>query len=170
MRKWPYILMLGVAIGVMVQAAPASASVTGPTAGTGIELVGGFGMTGVLGDPSVQVNVFQIETTTLGQTVITYPDGTFVAGRATCLFVAGQTAYVTSRIVRSHGPRVQADGWLPGSYVMIGIQADQPGSPGPDLLNFSPGFSFNLGCGPNEVATPEFPLVRGDFRVFGPLV
>jgi hypothetical protein len=173
MRKLVYILTLGVAIGIAAPAAPAAASVQGPTsesAAPSIELVTGSGTVGMFGDPTVRVNVFQLQTFTVGESVITYPDGTFVAGRATCLFVAGQTAYITSRIVFSRGPMAQPRQMLRGNYVVIGIQADQPGSPGPDLLNFSSGQAGNPGCGPNGNATPVFPIDRGDFHVFGPLV
>jgi hypothetical protein len=172
MRKLPYILMLGVAIGVVAPTAPAAASVSAPVSGLApsVELVAGSGTLGQFFDPTVRVNVFQFATVTIGESVITYPDGTFVAGRATCLFVSGQTAYITSQIVFSRGPMVQPRAMFRGNWVVIGIQADQPGSPGPDLLNFSSGMAGNPGCGPNGNATPAFPIVSGDYRVFGPLM
>jgi hypothetical protein len=157
-------------------AAPAAASVTAPVTGPvsgavpSFEFADGSGTLGVFGDPTVRVNVFQLETTDIGESLITYPDGTFVLARATCLFVAGETAYITSQITFSQGPTAKPENFLPGNWVVIGIQADQPGSPGRDLLNFSPGLVGNPGCGPNVFATPVFPVVRGDFHVFGPLV
>jgi hypothetical protein len=169
MRTISYILMLGVAIAFVAPAAPAAASSSGPTAAPTFELVTGTGTIGQFGDPTVQANVFAFGTTPIGETVISYPDGTFVSGRATCLFVAGQTAYITSQIVRSRGPRVQSAQFLPGNFVVIGIQAEAPRSTAPDMLNFSSGYAVNPGCGPFEVVTPtNIPVVRGDFHVFGP--
>jgi hypothetical protein len=99
-----------------------------------------------------------------GSFTISYPDGTFVAGPATCLFVSGNTAYLTGRIASASGPRVQPEGWFTGSYVIIGVQDN--GEPGTkDLMNFSSGFAANPGCGPNETAVPVFPLTAGNYRV-----
>jgi hypothetical protein len=169
MRKLPYILMLGVAIGVAASAVPAAASVSAPVPGpsaSSLELVDGSGTLGQFDDPTVRVDVFQIQSAAVGETLITYPDGTTVLGRAMCLSVAGQTAYITTHIDYSSGPMVNARLMFPGRYVVIGIQA----GPGTDLLNFSSGMASYPGCGPNGNATPVFPIVRGGFHVFGPPV
>jgi hypothetical protein len=57
--------------------------------------------------------------------------------------------------------------WFPGSYIVIGVQDNgEPGTAGPDQLNFSPGFATDPGCGPNAAAAPVFPIVTGNYRVF----
>ena len=128
----------------------------------------GTGTLGQLGDPTVRVSAFQVGSAAAGRFTVAYPDRTFAAGRATCLYVAGNTAYVTGRITRSGGPRSQANNWLPGSYIVIGIQDNhKPGTTTSDELNFSPGFATNPGCGPNAEATPAFPIVRGNYFLFG---
>ena len=169
MRTISYILMLGVAVAALAPAAPAAASPSGPMANPTVELVTGVGTIGQFGDPTVQANVFAFANIPIGESVISYPDGTVVSGRATCLFVSGQTAYITSQITRSRGPRVQSAQFLPGNYVVIAIQAEAPRTTGPDMLNFSSGYATNPGCGPFEVVTPpDIPVVSGDFHVFGP--
>jgi hypothetical protein len=161
MRRLLFLVMLVVAIGAV--APEASASVPAIPDG-----VSGIGMLGQLGDPVVRVTAVHIGPTTPGGFTIAYPDRTFVAGRATCLFVAGHTAYFTGQITSSGGPRSQAENWLRGTYIVIGVQDNgKPGTAGPDELNFSPGFAANPGCGPNGVATPVFPIARGNYDVFG---
>lgn len=95
--------------------------------------------------------------------MVTYPDGTAFAATDTCLFVSGTTAYVTGRIIPSGGPRKEPENWSPGSYVIVGVVDN--GGAGPDLLNFSPGFAANPGCGPNLDAAPIFPIVKGHYLV-----
>jgi hypothetical protein len=160
-RKLLFLLTLAVAIGAVAPAIPASAS---PVHGQ----LSGRGTLGQFGDPTVSVNAIQTPWGLKGGFVIAYPDGTFVAGRAACLVVAGNTAYLTSQITGSVGPRRQAENWFSGSYIVIGVQDNgEPGTAGPDLLNFSPGFATDPGCGPNGEATPVFPLVRGGYLVVG---
>lgn len=161
MRKLLFIVTLAWLISAFATAAPAWASprhdhITG---------VAGFGTLGQFGDPTVIVNAVQTRAHPNGAFIIRYPDRTFVFGPATCLFVSGHTAYLTGRITFSSGPRQQAEGWFPGSYIIIGVQDN--GATGPDLLNFSPGFVANPGCGPNAAATPVFPITRGHYHVFG---
>ena len=127
----------------------------------------GTGTLGQFGDPTAHVNAIQTEAGLRGGFTIAYPDGTFVAGSATCLFESGNTAFVTGRITSSAGPREQPENWSAGSYLVIGIKDNgRPGTARPSLLNFSPGFSSDPGCGPNETATPVFPIIAGNLRVF----
>ena len=162
MRKLLYSLILGGIIAAVAPAVPASAST--PTFPS-FEEVTGTGTLGQFSDPTVRADVIQFGQSAVGRTLITYPDGTFVAGLATCLSVTGDTAYITSRITFAYGPMAQARSFLSGNYVVIGIQAtNEP----PDLLNFSSGMASDPGCGPNPAATPVFPIVRGGFLVFSP--
>src|SRR4051812_14898616 len=114
MRRLLFLVMLIVAIGAVAPSASASAS-------SDIDGVTGVGTLGQLGDPTVRVSAVQIGSAAIGGFRITYPDRTFAAGRATCLFVAGNTAYLTGRIIRSGGPRSQVENWLRGSYIVIGV-------------------------------------------------
>jgi hypothetical protein len=161
MRRLLFVLMLIVIIATVGPAVSASAS----TGGAGVT---GTGMLGQFGDPLVQVSASQAGSTGAGEFTIAYPDRSFVAGRVTCLFVAGNTAYLTGQITRSGGPRQQPENWLPGRYIVIGIQDNSPPrTAGPDNLNFSPGFADNPGCGPNIAAVPVFPIVWGNYVVSG---
>ena len=117
------------------------------------------------GQPTVQLAATQTVVGASGEFTITYPDRTIVFGTGTCLFVSGQTAYLTGRITVAFGPRRQANNWLAGNYIIIGVQDN--GSAGPDRLNFSPGFAANPGCGPNPAAAPDIPITRGGFLIVG---
>ncbi len=151
---------LAVAIAALVPAASAWAS-------PARDQVTGTGTLGQLGDPAAHVNAIQTAPGLRGGFTIAYPDGTYAAGSATCLFVSGNTAYITGQISTSGGPRQQANNWFPGSYLVIGIQDNgEPGTAGPDLLNFSPGFAADPGCGPNGAATPVFQITKGNYQVF----
>jgi len=69
--------------------------------------------------------------------------------------------------LRSCGARSKGNNWSVGSYLIVGVQDNgQPGTAGPDQLNFSPGFSADPGCGPNLTADPVFSIVAGNYRVF----
>jgi opacity protein-like surface antigen len=160
MRKLLIIVALALAVGA---AAPAASAWASP----GHDQATGTGTLGQFGDPTTHVNAIQTPAGLKGGFTITYPDGTFAAGSATCLSVGGTTAYVTGRITSSSGPRQSANNWFPGSYIVIGVQDNgEPGTAGPDQLNFSPGFATDPGCGPNAAATPVFPIVTGNYRVF----
>lgn len=175
MRKWLVIATLAwatVAVALAVPASavpgtPASASIVRAPAAVSGRLVDGSGTLGQFGDPTVVAHALATKSGIQGGFVITYPDGTYVAGSAVCLLVSGNTAYLTGRIILSHGPRVQADNWSAGNHVVIGVQDNGKSSAAqPDLLNFSPGYSSDPGCGPSTGATPVFPIVRGNYRVF----
>ncbi|HEX6523669.1 MAG TPA: hypothetical protein VF070_27265 [Streptosporangiaceae bacterium] len=169
MRKLLFIVTLAsalfaAALATPASAAPASGAHASATAAVSGKLLAGSGTLGQFGDPTVLAHALSSASGIQGGFVITYPDGTYVAGSPACLFVSGNTAYLTGRIILSHGVRVQADNWSAGNYVVIGVQDN--GAQVPDLLNFSPGFTSNPGCGPNGAATPGFPIARGNYRVF----
>jgi hypothetical protein len=173
MRKWLGIVTLAwitaaVALAVPASAVPGTAaSIAQAPAAVSGKLADGSGTLGQFGDPTVVVHALSAKSGTQGGFVITYPDGTYVAGSPVCLFVSGNIAYLTGRIILSHGPRVQADNWSQGNYVVIGVQDNGTSSAAqPDLLNFSPGFTSDPGCGPSTGAVPVFPIVRGNYRVF----
>jgi hypothetical protein len=131
--------------------------------------VTGTGTLGQFGDPTAHVNAIQTAAGLKGEFTIVYPDGTFVTGPAICLAIAGTTAYVTAQITSAGGPRQQANRWLPGSFLVVGVQDNgEPGTAGPDRMNFSPGFAADPGCGPNGAATPVYPITAGNYQVFGP--
>jgi hypothetical protein len=147
----------------LVIAAPATAASASP----GHNQATGSGTLGQFGDPTASVNAVQTSAGLIGGFTISYPDQTFATGTATCLSVLGGTAYVTGKITDSGGPRQQGNNWLVGNYLIVGIQDNgQPGTAGPDQLNFSPGFSADPGCGPNLAADPVFSVVTGNYRVF----
>jgi hypothetical protein len=159
MRKLLFIATMALAIGAL---APTSA-----WASPGHDQAVGTGTLGQFGDPTAHVNAVQTAAGVKGGFTIDYPDGTFATGSAACLSVSGNTAYVTSQITSSGGPRQQANNWSPGNYIVIGVQDNgEPGTAGPDLMNFSPGFTTDPGCGPNGAATPVFPITTGNYRVF----
>jgi hypothetical protein len=128
--------------------------------------VNGTGTAGLFGAPQLHVNAKQHKDGVKGKFTIQYPDGTTVAGRVTCLVVAGNAAHITGVITESGGPRQVPNNWLPGNFLAAGVVDEgQPGTEGPDLLNFSPGFNANPGCGPNPAAIPTVPIVAGNYRV-----
>jgi hypothetical protein len=160
MRKLLLIVTLALAIGT---AAPAASAWASP----GHDQVTGTGTLGQFGDPTAHVNAIQTPAGLNGAFTINYPDGTVVTGSVTCLIVGGVTAYVTGQIATASGPRQVASSWFPGSYIVIGVQDNGQGRTGEaDQLNFSPGFATDPGCGPNGAATPVFPIVTGNYRVF----
>jgi hypothetical protein len=159
MRKMLLVVTITWAAGVLALATPAWAA-------SHHDQVTGTGTLAQFGDPTAHVNAIQTEAGLRGGFTIAYPDGTFVAGSATCLFESGNTAFVTGQITSSGGARVQAENWSAGSYLVIDIKDNgQPGTAGPSLLNFSPGFATDPGCGPNAAATPAFPITAGNYRV-----
>jgi hypothetical protein len=151
---------------VTTPAAPGTAAPARPAASPRHDRVTGTGALGQLGDPTAHISAIETPAGLKGGFTITYPDGTFVAGSVTCLFVSGSTAYVTSQIGSSGGPRQQANHWFPGSYIIIGVQARAGlGTAGPDLLNFSPGSAADPGCGPKATAMPVFPITTGNYKI-----
>lgn len=162
-------LMLLLSLTLALAAATAWPAISASASPDHHDQVAGTGTLGQFGDPTAHVNAIQTATGLKGGFTIAYPDGTFAAGPATCLAIAGTTAYVTARITSSGGPRQQANNWLPGGFLVIGVQDNgEPGTAGPDRLNFSPGFAANPGCGPNGAATPVFPIIAGNYQLFGP--
>ncbi len=160
MRKLLVIVTMAVTAGALAPVASAWAS-------PGHNQITGTGTLGQFGDPTAHVNAVQTARGLKGGFTIAYPDGTFATGSAACLFVSGNTAYVTAQIISSGGPRQQVNNWVLGSYIVIGVQDNgEPGTAGPDLLNFSPGFATDPGCGPNGAATPVFPITTGNYQVF----
>jgi hypothetical protein len=160
MRKLLLLVTLAATFGVVAQAAPASAfEFRAPDGVVGTGTLGQFGV------PTVYVHAVQTVPGLHGGFIITYPDGTFADEVATCLFVSGDTAYVTGKILRSGGPRQQPNNWARGNFIVLGVVGNQQSAP--DLMNFSPGFAADPGCGPIEAAVPVFPIEAGFFRVFG---
>ena len=160
MRRSPIIATLALALSVCVpptssQAAPSHDQITGT------------GTAGQFGAPQLHVNAVQTRNGVKGGFTIQYPDGTTVTGRVTLLAVAGPGGCVTGVITQSSGPRQVPNNWLPGNYLAIGVEdAGEPGTTGPDLLNFSPGFTSDPGCGPGNQAAPSAPVVSGNYQVF----
>src|SRR5260370_31422849 len=115
MRKLLFILAVALAIGVL---APAGSVWASP----GQDQLTGTGTLGQFGDPTAHVNAIQTAAGLRGGFTIAYPDGTFAVGSATCLFVSGNTAYVTSQITDSGGPRQQTNSWFAGGVILIGVQ------------------------------------------------
>ena len=162
MRRLLLLLTLALAAAAAGPAVSASAS-------PGHDQVTGTGTLGQFGDPAAHVNAIQTAAGLKGEFTIVYPDGSFAAGPATCLAIAGTTAYVTAQITSAGGPLQQANRWLPGSFLVVGVQDNgEPGTAGPDRMNFSPGFAADPGCGPNGAATPVYPITAGNYQVFGP--
>jgi hypothetical protein len=156
MRKLPIVIALTIAVFAAAPAASAAAASHDKAVGTGT--LSGFG------DPTADVSANQNKPGLRGSFTITYPDGTLVTGKPTCLvLIAGTTAYVTGRITAASGPRQVPNNWFPGGFLIIGV-LDSRGA-GPDMLNFSPGFANDPGCGPNNAATPNLPIVAGDYTV-----
>jgi opacity protein-like surface antigen len=160
MRKPLVIATLALALFAL---APAASSQAAPQH----DQVTGTGTAGQFGAPQLHVNAVQTQDGVKGGFTIEYPDGTTVTGRVTCLVVAGAVGYVTGVITESSGPRQVPNNWLPGNYVAIGVEdTGEPGTAGPDLLNFSPGFNSDPGCGPNDQAIPTVPILAGNYQVF----
>jgi hypothetical protein len=159
MRKFLTVAAVAVTLLLLAPAQAGHAAVTGGR-------VAGIGTLGELGEPTAYLAALQTRYGATGAFTITYPDGTYAAGTVTCLVVSGTVAYVTGRIALSGGPRRAAHSWLRGSYLFVGVQDNGThGTPDHDRLNFSPGFATNPGCGPDASASPDFFVVRGDYRV-----
>jgi len=145
------------ALIAVVPAAPAFAA---PQRGQ----VDGTASLGQFGSPTAHVNAAQNKSGLKGSFTIEYPDGTYAAGTPTCLFVSDNAAYLTAKITRATGTRVQANNWTVGNYLVIG--ARDRGEAGPDQLNFAPGFAADPGWGANQAANPAYDVVDGDYHVF----
>jgi hypothetical protein len=158
MRKLPVIVATAATVFAIAPAAPGYAAASHDQAT-------GTGTLGQFGDPSAHVNAVQTNAGLKGHFEITYPDGTSVTGTPTCLSVQGNIAFITGKITEASGPRQETNRWSPGSYLVIGVQDNgEPGTAGPDKLNFSPGFARDPGCG-DTAATPIFSIVEGNYGV-----
>ena len=118
------------------------------------------------GSPTLHVNAVNTGNGVNGNFTITYPDGTFVSGTVTCFVVAGNEAVVIGQITESSGPR---EGIFPeGTFTRIDIQDNgEPGTAGPDMLNFSPGTpSPTTPVCPAPTLLGLLPIVAGNFQVF----
>jgi hypothetical protein len=129
--------------------------------------VTGTGTAGEFGDPQLHVNAIQAPTGAKGGFTIRYPAGTTVTGRVSCLTVTGTVAFVTGVITESSGLLVARNNWAPGNYLVIGVADNgEPGTAGPDRLNFSAGLPVDPNCGRNDLAIPTIKIVAGNFQVF----
>jgi hypothetical protein len=145
----------------LVVAAMAVAGAGAALASNG-DLAAGSGKLGQFGDPRVNVGAKETTNGYQGQFNIRYPNGTYVQGHVTCLYVQGTQAYIVGQIDRTAGNAI----WAEGQFIVIGIQDNgEPESSPPDLLNFSPGFDTEPACGPNGAAAPVIPVVSGNFEV-----
>ncbi|WP_433291458.1 hypothetical protein ACQP2F_25520 [Actinoplanes sp. CA-030573] len=158
MRK---VLLTAAAAVTAFAAMPAA----GAQAATTVESVIGTGTLGQFGTPTAYLAAAGNQRGQLGAFTITYPDGTYATGASSCLVVDGKTAYLTGRIVLSGGPRRDTNSWQRGNYVVIGVRDDGDGTVVADKLNFSPGTAADPGCGPYGAASPDFFIVKGNYRV-----
>jgi hypothetical protein len=145
---------------------PSSASPTASPSTPGDQLTG-LGTLGDFGNPTAYLAAVGTRWGAPGAFTITYPDGTYAIGASTCLVVDGKVAYLTGKIALSGGPRRATNAWNRGSYLVVGVEDNGNGgaTESPDRLNFSPGTATDPGCGPNGMATPDFKIVRGNYRV-----
>jgi hypothetical protein len=137
----------------------------GAQAATKVESVLGTGTLDQFGSPTAYLPAAGNQRGQLGAFTITYPDGTYATGMSSCLVVDGKTAYLTGKILLSGGPRRDTNSWQRGKYVIIGVQDNGDGTVVADKLNFSTGTAANPGCGPDPAATPDFFIVKGNYRV-----
>jgi hypothetical protein len=148
---------------IALVAVPATSSYAAP----GHDQATGTGTLGQFGNPKAHVNAVQTPPGLNGSFTIEYPDGTSTTGTLTCLSVSQNTAYVTGKITSAVGPRAVPNGWAAGRFLVIGVQDNgEPGTAGPDKVNFSPGFDADPGCGPNPAASPDFGIVAGNYQIF----
>src|SRR5215475_6080206 len=82
MRKLLLVVTMASAAGVLASATPAQA-------GPHHAQLTGTGTLGQFGNPTAHVNAVQTAAGLKGGFTIAYPDGTFVAGSASCLFESG---------------------------------------------------------------------------------
>lgn len=164
------LLTVAALAATLLVAGPAAASYASNTSGPGIKngnYVVGTGTLGDFGEPTAYLGVWQTSYGPLGGFTVTYPDGTYAIGAVTCLTVTGKVGFVTGKIALSGGPRRDLNKWQRGNSLVIGVQDNGNAGPGeePDKLNFSPGSPTDLGCGWNGQATPDFFIVRGNYRM-----
>jgi hypothetical protein len=160
------LLVAACAVAFLVASPAAGHATVTPSTGTTDQLTG-VGTLGQFGSPTAYLGAVGTRYGPFGAFTITYPDGTYVIGTATCLTVSGKIAYLTGRIALSGGPRRDANGWVKGNHLVVGVEDNSEGGvqQEPDRLNFSAGLATNPGCGPNGLASPDFFIVRGNYRV-----
>jgi hypothetical protein len=155
-RRVAVLLLTGALVAAMMVAGAGAA-----LADNG-DLAAGSGQIGQFGEPRVNVSAKETTNGYQGQFNIRYPNGTYVKGDVTCLYVQGNQAYIIGQIDKTEGSTSFAE----GQYIVIGIQDNgEPSSVPPDMLNFSPGMNTEPACGPNGAATPVIPIVSGNFEV-----
>ena len=143
----------------MLVAAPAFAAKEQRSSQAG-DLVAGTGSISGFGNPQVHVNAKQTKKDDKGSFHIKYPEDGDFRGNVTCLFVEDNTAYVVGQIEKSTN-----DDFEEGQYVVIGVQdGGEPGA-NADKVNFSPASEQEPECGINPQATPNLPIVKGNFVV-----
>jgi hypothetical protein len=167
MRKFLTTAALAVAFLI---AGPATAGYAATTEDDGItrgNYLVGTGTLGQFGTPTAILGAYETQWGPLGAFTITYPDGTYAIGQATCLTVTGNVSFLTGKIAWSGGPRKETNKWLKGYSVIIGVEDNGNGgaNEAPDRLNFSPGSPTDLGCGWNITARPDFVIVKGNYRM-----
>jgi hypothetical protein len=174
MRRALVVTALAATLTAIAPAAAGRAAATDPAPSgsasapvTPGDQLAGLGTLGDFGTPTAYLAAAGTRWGAAGAFTITYPDGTYAVGRSTCLTVAGKVAFLTGRIDLSGGPRRSTNAWTRGSYLVIGVEDNGNGRTGetPDRLNFSPGMTTDPGCGWNGQATPDFMIVRGNYRV-----
>lgn len=169
MRRALIVTALAATLTATAPAAAGQAAATEPTpsASTPGDQLTGLGTLGEFGTPTAYLAAAGTRWGAAGAFTITYPDGTYAIGRSTCLSIQGKVAFLTGRIDLSGGPRRAQNAWNRGSYLVIGVEDNGNGRAGetPDRLNFSPGLAADPGCGWNGQATPDFMIVRGNYRV-----
>jgi hypothetical protein len=180
MRRALFVAVVAAALSAVVPATASQAATVEPSAtptssasasasvsATPGDQLAGLGTLGEFGTPTAYLGAVGTRWGAIGAFTITYPDGTYVIGRSTCLVVDGNIAYLTGRIDLSGGPRRVANAWGKGNYLVIGVEDNGNGraQETPDRLNFSPGTATDPGCGPNAVASPDFVIVRGNYRI-----
>ncbi len=153
---------LAAVAGLALALVPASAAHAAP----GHDQVTGTGVLGQFGNPQTHVNAVRTPAGLKGGFTVQYPDSTQASGSVTCLYVNGNTAFIDAQITSASGPRLAANNWFVGGYLVIGVQDNGEPGAGADRVNFSPGFASQPDCGPNDAAIPAFLLVEGNYQVF----
>jgi hypothetical protein len=169
MRKALVVTSLAAALTVIAPATAGQAASTDPSPSTSTrgDQLTGLGTLGDFGTPTAYLAAVGTSRGVAGAFTVTYPDGTYVIGHSTCLTVDGRIAYLAGRIDLSGGPRKTTNAWAKGNYLIVGVQDNGNGQAGetPDKMNFSAGMATDPGCGSHGMATPDFVIVRGNYRV-----
>jgi hypothetical protein len=174
MRRALFVVAVAAALSAAAPATAGLAATTDPSGSASAsapatpgDQLAGLGTLGDFGTPTAYLAAASTRWGSAGAFTITYPDGTYVIGRSTCLVVDGNIAYLTGRIDLSGGPRRITNAWGRGNYLVVGVEDNGNGraQDTPDRMNFSPGTATDPGCGPIGTASPDFVIVRGNYRV-----